>query len=257
MTWRLAPRRRAASRLDAEAARADLVFWDPLLAPGQPGPLDGRAPSARCRARCAPRRAALHLPTATATRSALLLAGFHVGRGRPHRPQGGDHRRGPAAGRSRPDRSTTAGWRAWAAPRPPSRPTRRSMPWPGSAPCRSSARPARPIAAARPGRGEERPGFSAGHPALVLEGHANRTCPGPAPAVPHPLGLRRARQGRRPRRRPRRLEGRLHRVPPGGGRRAERSGAEAEVRSGPRRGARRRHAPRPGGAWPGATGPAP
>jgi queuine tRNA-ribosyltransferase len=72
--------------LPAEPARADLVFWDPFSPRANPL-LWTLAAFAALRARCADRAAAYTYSTATATRSALLLAGFFVGAGDPSGPK--------------------------------------------------------------------------------------------------------------------------------------------------------------------------
>jgi queuine tRNA-ribosyltransferase len=83
--WRLAPGD-ALERLLAEAARADLVFWDPFSPKANPDLWTVEAFDA-LRRRCAPGAALFTYSTATATRSALLLAGFHVGVGDPSGPK--------------------------------------------------------------------------------------------------------------------------------------------------------------------------
>jgi queuine tRNA-ribosyltransferase len=76
----------ALDRLDAEPLRADVVYWDPF-SPKVNGPLWTAAAFARLAARCAPGATLFTYSTATATRSALLLAGFVVGRGDPSGPK--------------------------------------------------------------------------------------------------------------------------------------------------------------------------
>ena len=71
----------ALDRLAGEPLRADVVFWDPFSPEGQPGALWTIDAFARLAARCAPGATLFTYSTATATRSALLLAGFEVGRG--------------------------------------------------------------------------------------------------------------------------------------------------------------------------------
>jgi queuine tRNA-ribosyltransferase len=61
-------------------APADLVFWDPFSTRVNPA-LWTSAAFAALRARCAPGAELFTYGAATATRSALLLAGFHVGAG--------------------------------------------------------------------------------------------------------------------------------------------------------------------------------
>ncbi len=70
----------ALATLPSEAALADVVFWDPFSPKQNPELWRVRAFSA-LRARCAPRATAFTYSTATAVRSALLLAGFFVGVG--------------------------------------------------------------------------------------------------------------------------------------------------------------------------------
>ncbi len=72
--------------LHAEAAAADLVFWDPFSPKANPE-LWTLAAFAALRARCSELAAAYTYSTATATRSALLLAGFFVGAGDPSGPK--------------------------------------------------------------------------------------------------------------------------------------------------------------------------
>jgi queuine tRNA-ribosyltransferase len=70
----------ALARLDGEPLRADLVFWDPFSPKVNPALWSAGAFS-RLAARCAPGAALFTYSTATATRAALLLAGFVVGHG--------------------------------------------------------------------------------------------------------------------------------------------------------------------------------
>ncbi len=70
----------ALDRLDAETARADLVFWDPF-SPKVNAALWSVGAFSRLAARCAPGATLFTYSTATATRAALLLAGFVVGHG--------------------------------------------------------------------------------------------------------------------------------------------------------------------------------
>jgi queuine tRNA-ribosyltransferase len=77
--WRLVPGD-LRETLPREEARAELVFWDPFSPKANPELWTVAAFSA-LRARCAPRADVYTYSTATATRAALLLAGFHVGAG--------------------------------------------------------------------------------------------------------------------------------------------------------------------------------
>ena len=70
----------ALDALAAEPALADVVFWDPFSPKANPG-LWTLAAFRALRARCAPRATVFTYSTATATRAALLLAGFFVGTG--------------------------------------------------------------------------------------------------------------------------------------------------------------------------------
>jgi queuine tRNA-ribosyltransferase len=70
----------ALEALEAERALADVVFWDPFSPKANPA-LWTRAAFAALRARCAPRATVFTYSTATATRAAMLLAGFFVGVG--------------------------------------------------------------------------------------------------------------------------------------------------------------------------------
>ncbi len=79
IAWRLALGD-ALERLDAETSRADLVFWDPF-SPKVNGALWTADAFARLAARCAPGATLFTYSTATASRAALLLAGFVVGHG--------------------------------------------------------------------------------------------------------------------------------------------------------------------------------
>jgi queuine tRNA-ribosyltransferase len=72
--------------LAGEAGPADLVFWDPFSPKANPELWTLSAFSA-LRARCGDRAALFTYSTATAARSALLLAGFHVGAGDPSGPK--------------------------------------------------------------------------------------------------------------------------------------------------------------------------
>jgi queuine tRNA-ribosyltransferase len=70
----------ALETLAAERSLADVVFWDPFSPKANPA-LWTLAAFRTLRARCAPRATVFTYSTATATRSALLLAGFFVGVG--------------------------------------------------------------------------------------------------------------------------------------------------------------------------------
>jgi queuine tRNA-ribosyltransferase len=83
--WRLA-RGELLAALLAETELAEVVFWDPFSPRANPG-LWTLAAFAALRARCAPGAVVFTYSTATATRSALLLAGFHVGAGDPSGPK--------------------------------------------------------------------------------------------------------------------------------------------------------------------------
>jgi queuine tRNA-ribosyltransferase len=83
--WRLV-RGDVREALPREAARAEIVFWDPFSPRACPELWTLSAFSA-LHARCAARAAVYTYSTATATRSALLLAGFHVGAGDPSGPK--------------------------------------------------------------------------------------------------------------------------------------------------------------------------
>ncbi len=76
----------ALETLPAEDLRADLVFWDPFSPRANPSMWTLRAFQAAF-ARCAARADLYTYSTATATRSALLLAGFFVGAGDPSGPK--------------------------------------------------------------------------------------------------------------------------------------------------------------------------
>ena len=76
----------ALETLRGEDARAELVYWDPFSPKANPG-LWTCAAFAAARARCAERAALYTYSTATATRAALLLAGFFVGQGDPSGPK--------------------------------------------------------------------------------------------------------------------------------------------------------------------------
>jgi queuine tRNA-ribosyltransferase len=83
--WRLVPGD-LRETLTREIARADVVFWDPFSPKANPGCWT-LAAFAALRARCSDAAAVLTYSTATATRSALLLAGFFVGAGDPSGPK--------------------------------------------------------------------------------------------------------------------------------------------------------------------------
>jgi queuine tRNA-ribosyltransferase len=70
----------ALAALAAEPSLADVVYWDPFSPKANPG-LWTLAAFRTLRARCAPRATVFTYSTATATRAALLLAGFFVGTG--------------------------------------------------------------------------------------------------------------------------------------------------------------------------------
>ncbi|HEY6003693.1 MAG TPA: MnmC family methyltransferase, partial [Anaeromyxobacter sp.] len=76
----------ARETLPREAASAEIVFWDPF-SPRVSPELWTLAAFSALRARCGARAAVYTYSTATATRSALLLAGFHVGAGDPSGPK--------------------------------------------------------------------------------------------------------------------------------------------------------------------------
>jgi queuine tRNA-ribosyltransferase len=70
----------ALETLAADPALADVVFWDPFSPKANPGLWTHEA-FRTLRSRCAPRATVFTYSTATATRSAMLLAGFYVGTG--------------------------------------------------------------------------------------------------------------------------------------------------------------------------------
>jgi queuine tRNA-ribosyltransferase len=72
--------------LPREDVRADVVFWDPFSPKANPALWTWAAFSA-ARARCGEAATLLTYSTATATRAALLLAGFFVGQGDPSGPK--------------------------------------------------------------------------------------------------------------------------------------------------------------------------
>jgi len=79
ITWQLRLGE-ALDRLDAEPLRADMVYWDPF-SPKVNGGLWTAGAFALLAARCAPGATLFTYSAATATRSALLLAGFALGHG--------------------------------------------------------------------------------------------------------------------------------------------------------------------------------
>jgi queuine tRNA-ribosyltransferase len=83
--WRLAPGD-ALEALARERVLADVVFWDPFSPKVNPELWTVRA-FAALRARSGERATAFTYSTATATRAALLLAGFFVGAGDPSGPK--------------------------------------------------------------------------------------------------------------------------------------------------------------------------
>ena len=85
VSWRLVPGD-LRDTLSRETATAEIVFWDPFSPKANPE-LWTVAAFGALRARCGPRAAVYTYSTATATRSALLLAGFFVGPGDPSGPK--------------------------------------------------------------------------------------------------------------------------------------------------------------------------
>lgn len=83
--WRLV-RGDLRETLAGDPARAELVFWDPFSPRANPE-LWTLAVFSALRARCGERAALYTYSTATATRAALLLAGFYVGAGDPSGPK--------------------------------------------------------------------------------------------------------------------------------------------------------------------------
>jgi queuine tRNA-ribosyltransferase len=83
--WRLVPGD-ALHALAGEPELADLIFWDPF-SPRVEAALWTAAAFAAVRARSGPRATLVTYSSATATRSALLLAGFFAGRGDPSGPK--------------------------------------------------------------------------------------------------------------------------------------------------------------------------
>jgi len=106
ISWRLSLGE-ALDRLVEETARADLVFWDPFSPRANPDLWTVEAFSALF-ARCAPGATLFTYSTATATRSALLLAGFHVGVGDPSGPK--DETTAAAVAPAGPVRPLDARW---------------------------------------------------------------------------------------------------------------------------------------------------
>jgi queuine tRNA-ribosyltransferase len=85
ISWRLALGD-APATIAAAPEQADLVFWDPFSPKANPG-LWTVAAFQALRGRCAPGCTLFTYSTATSTRSALLLADFHVGVGDPSGPK--------------------------------------------------------------------------------------------------------------------------------------------------------------------------
>jgi queuine tRNA-ribosyltransferase len=119
----------ALARLDAEPSRADLVFWDPF-SPKVNGALWTAGAFARLAARCAPGASLFTYSTATATRSALLLAGWVVGHGDASGPK--EETTAAALPPALPARALDARWLA--------RLGRSSAPFPADAPQDALAR---------------------------------------------------------------------------------------------------------------------
>jgi queuine tRNA-ribosyltransferase len=78
----------ALQTIPGAASLADVVFWDPF-SPKQDGDLWTVAAFSVLRRSCGPRATVFTYSTATAVRSALLLAGFFVGIGAPSGPKAG------------------------------------------------------------------------------------------------------------------------------------------------------------------------
>jgi queuine tRNA-ribosyltransferase len=133
ITWRL-ELGDALERLDAEPLRADLVYWDPF-SPKVNRALWTAGAFARLAARCAPGAMLFTYSTATATRAALLLAGFAVGHGDASGPK--EETTAAALPPALPARPLDARWLA--------RLARSSAPFPADAPgdalARIAARP--------------------------------------------------------------------------------------------------------------------
>ncbi|WP_242337337.1 MULTISPECIES: tRNA guanosine(34) transglycosylase Tgt [unclassified Anaeromyxobacter] len=85
VVWRLVQGDLLAT-LPREEVRADVVFWDPFSPKANPSLWTWAAFTA-ARARCGDAATLYTYSTATATRAALLLAGFHVGQGDPSGPK--------------------------------------------------------------------------------------------------------------------------------------------------------------------------
>jgi queuine tRNA-ribosyltransferase len=128
ITWRLSLGD-ALDRLDAEPGRADVVFWDPF-SPKVNGALWTAGAFARLAARCAPGATLFTYSTATASRAALLLAGFAVGHGDASGPK--EETTAAALPPSLPTRPLDARWLA--------RLARSSAPFPSDAPGDALAR---------------------------------------------------------------------------------------------------------------------
>ncbi len=121
LTWRLVLGEAPAS-LDVPE-QADVVFWDPFSPKANPA-LWTVAAFRALRARCAPGCTLFTYSTATSTRSALLLAGFHVGVGDPSGPK--EETTAAALPPAAPARPLDARWLA--------RLARSSAAWPVDAP---------------------------------------------------------------------------------------------------------------------------
>ncbi len=128
ISWRLALGD-ALAELSAAPELADLVFWDPFSPKANPALWTATA-FATLRARCAPGCTLFTYSTATATRSALLLAGFHVGVGDPSGPK--EETTAAALPPAAPARPLDARWLA--------RLARSSAGWPPDAPPDAAAR---------------------------------------------------------------------------------------------------------------------
>jgi queuine tRNA-ribosyltransferase len=122
LTWQLRLGE-ALDRLDAEPLRADMVYWDPF-SPKVNGGLWTAGAFARLAARCAPGATLFTYSAATATRAALLLAGFAVGHGDASGPK--EETTAAALPPALPSRPLDARWLA--------RLTRSSTPFPPDAP---------------------------------------------------------------------------------------------------------------------------
>jgi queuine tRNA-ribosyltransferase len=122
ITWRLALGE-APATVAAAPERADLVFWDPFSPRANPD-LWTVGAFAALRGRAAPGCTLFTYSTATSTRSALLLAGFHVGVGDPSGPK--EETTAAALPPAAPARPLDARWLV--------RLTRSSAAWPVDAP---------------------------------------------------------------------------------------------------------------------------